>query len=91
MKKLTVKEVMARHQIADRHKDNWRGILEDAYKYALPQRNLFGGDWEGGVKGDNKMVDVYDSTAIHSTQRFANKIQSTLLLGRVRARRPRQD
>lgn len=78
MKKLTVKEVMARHQIADRHKDNWRGILEDAYKYALPQRNLFGGDWEGGVKGDNKMVDVYDSTAIHSTQRFANRIQSTL-------------
>ena len=78
MKKLTVKEVMARHQIADRHKDNWRGILEDAYKYALPQRNLFGGDWEGGVKGENKMVDVYDSTAIHSTQRFANRIQSTL-------------
>ena len=78
MKKLTPKEVLARHSIADRKKDAWRGLLEDCYKYALPQRNLFGGEWESGVKGDGKMTDVYDSTAIHSTQRFANRIQSTL-------------
>ena len=78
MMKLTPKEVMKRHEIANRQKDNWRGLLEDAYKYALPQRNLMGGEWDSGVKGADKMVDVFDSTAIHSTQRFANRIQSTL-------------
>ena len=45
---------------------------------ALPNRNLYEGYYEGGVVGQNKMADVFDSTAIDSTQRFANRIQSGL-------------
>ncbi len=44
----------------------------------MPQRNLYDGFYEGGVPGQKKMSKVFDSTAIHSTQRFANKIQSSL-------------
>ena len=59
-------------------KDQWRSLYEEAYEYALPQRNLFDGNWEGGLGGRSKGLKVFDSTAIHSTQRFANRIQSGL-------------
>jgi hypothetical protein len=51
---------------------------EDCYRFALPQRNLYDGYYEGSIPGQNKMNMVFDSTAIHSTQRFANRIQSGL-------------
>ena len=66
MRKLDVDEVLQRHKLAELRRVAWRSLLEDAYKYALPQRNLFSGDWEANVPGSPKMDDVYDSTAIHS-------------------------
>lgn len=75
---LPIKDIIGRHQKALSRKDNWRSIYEDCYRYALPQRNLYDGFYEGGVPGQNKMNVVFDSTAIDSTQRFANKIQSGL-------------
>jgi len=45
-------------------------------EFALPQRNLYGGEYEGRVGGKKKMSRVFDSTAINSTQRFANRLQS---------------
>jgi len=76
---LTVEQVMKRHELAQRRKDNWRQIYEDCYEFALPQRNLYDGYYEGGGSpGQNKMVRVFDSTAINATQRFANRIQSGL-------------
>ena len=55
-----------------------RSIYEDAYRYALPDRNLYDGYYEGGVPGQNKCSKTFDSTAIQSTQKFANRIQSGL-------------
>ena len=75
---LTVDQIMKRHDLAQRRKDNWRQIYEDCYEFALPQRNLYNGYYEGGVAGQNKMTNVFDSTAIHATQRFANRIQAGL-------------
>ena len=69
-------EIKRRFQRADAKKSQWRDIYEDAYKYALPQRNLYDGYYEGNTPGQDKMNRVFDSTAIHSTQRFANRIQS---------------
>ena len=76
--KLDAKQVMDRSKKAFARKDLWRTIYEDCYRYALPQRNLYDGYYEGHVPGQNKMNMVFDSTAIHSTQRFANRIQSGL-------------
>ncbi len=56
----------------------WRDIYQECYEYALPQRNLYGGEYESGSPGQRKMGKVFDSTAIHSTQRFANKIKAAL-------------
>ena len=75
-KKLSVEQIIKRQSVAQSRKDNFRDLYEDAYKFALPQRNLYDGDFEGRVGGQKKMSRVFDSTAINSTQRFANRMQS---------------
>ena len=75
---LKAKDVIARAEKAEARKDLWREIYEDCYEFALPQRNLYDGYYEGRSVASKKMERVYDSTAVHSTQRFANRIQSTL-------------
>lgn len=75
--RLSAEQVLKRAEKARAKKNEWRDQLEEAYEYALPQRNLYDA-YDGGVTGKNKMKKVYDSTAINSTQRFANRLQSTL-------------
>ena len=79
MPRLNVKELIEREAKAQARKDEWRSIYEDCYEYALPQRNLYSGNYEGRVAGKSKMARVFDSTAIHATQRFANRLQAGLL------------
>lgn len=74
--KLTVEQLIQRHKLAQNKKEDFRTLYEDAMEYALPQRNLYSGDYENGNSGRKKMVRVFDSTAINSTQRFANRLQS---------------
>jgi len=78
MAKMNVETIIKRASLAAAKKDEWRTIYQECYEYALPQRNLYDGYYEGGVPGQKKMSKVFDSTAIHSTQRFANRIQSSL-------------
>ena len=70
--KLTVEQILQRHKIAQNRKEDFRSLYEDAMEFALPQRNLYSGDYESKVGGRQKMSRVFDSTAINSTQRFAN-------------------
>ncbi len=78
MKKLPIDQVIKRASIADDRKEQWRNIFEECYEFSMPQRNLYGGYYEGRVPGQNKMDRVFDSTAINSVQRFANRLQSNL-------------
>tara|TARA_R100000315_G_C5233962_1_gene145070 strand:- start:200 stop:1756 length:1557 start_codon:yes stop_codon:yes gene_type:complete len=78
MAKKSVQEILKRYASAKAKKENWESVYEDCYRFALPNRNLYEGYYEGGVVGQNKMADVFDSTAIDSTQKFANRIQSGL-------------
>jgi hypothetical protein len=78
MAKIDADSLLKRYDSAKSKKDNWRTLYEEAYRYALPQRNLYDGYYEGGsvAGGQKKMSQVFDATAIHSTQRFANRLQS---------------
>ena len=78
MEKLTPIQVLKRADKANNRKDQWRSIYEECYEYGLPQRNLYGGHYESRVPAQDKSSRVFDSTAIHATQRFANRIQSAL-------------
>jgi hypothetical protein len=74
----TAKDVLDRFKAAQSHKEQWRDVYKEAYEYALPQRNLYDGEFEQGSAGQAKGARVFDSTGVNSTQRFANKIQSGL-------------
>jgi len=74
--RLTAEDVLKRHDKALTRKENFRNLYEEAYEFALPQRNLYDGHYDGKVGGNKKMNRVFDSTAINSTQRFANRMQS---------------
>ena len=75
---LSVEEIKRRYARCAAHKEQWRSIYEEAYEFCLPQRNLYDGYAETDTPGQDKMRRVFDSTAIHSTARFANRIQSSL-------------
>jgi hypothetical protein len=76
MMRLKAEDVLKRHELALVKKEDFRNLYEEAYEFALPQRNLYDGHYEGKVGGNKKMNRVFDSTAINSTQRFANRMQS---------------
>ena len=69
--RLTPEQILKRQVAAQAKKDEFQQLYQDAYEFALPQRQLYG-VWEGGATGSKKMQRVFDSTAINSTQRFAN-------------------
>ena len=73
--RLKVEDIIKRAEVAQRKKDEFESLYRDAYEFALPQRQLYG-YWEGQAQGAKKMARVFDSTAINSTQRFANRLQS---------------
>jgi hypothetical protein len=74
-KKMPIEELIKRSEIAQRKKDLFEDLYRDCYEFALPQRQLYG-YWEGNSVGNKKMTRVFDSTAINSTQRFSNRLQS---------------
>lgn len=78
MSALETKQLKKRYKGCQTRKEQWRAIYEEAYEYCLPMRNLYDGYYEQDTPGQNKMKRVFDSTAIHSTARFANRIQSAL-------------
>ena len=53
---------------------NWESTWRDAYRYAMPQRDIMDQPKPGQPKGDL----VYDSTAVWAFQRLANRMQSDL-------------
>ena len=73
---LEVKELKKRYKTCETRKEMWRSIYEEAYEFCLPMRNLYDGYYEQNTPGQNKMKRVFDSTAIHSTSRFANRRQT---------------
>ena len=75
---LSVEQIKKRYAKSAARKEEWRDIYAEAYEFALPMRNLYDNSAESGTPGQNKMRRVFDSTAIHSTSRFANRIQSAL-------------
>ena len=77
MARMTVEQILKRHKRADARKEEWRSVYEEAYEYCLPMRNLYE-TYESRSRGARKNDRLFDSTAVASTQGFANRLQSTL-------------
>ncbi len=70
----TLKDIKSREDKAFNLSANWQDILDDAYEFFLPNRNLF--DREDS--GQKKMDRVFDSTALQSIQTGASKLQESI-------------
>ena len=71
----TTEDLVKRFQAAKKQRSSWQTHLRECYEYALPQRNPmppFAG-------GQNKNEHIYDSTAVIGTQKFASRLQATLI------------
>ena len=55
-------------------RDQWRGVMQDAYRFAQPERD----SWSSYGYGQNRMAQVFDSTAIGAAGRFTNRTQQAL-------------
>ena len=72
---MSVADDLARYQQAVGNAEKWRSLLQDAYRYALPNRELFY-DHE---RGQSRQSEVYDNTAVHGVQTFASRVQALLM------------
>lgn len=74
MGRLSAKDASARFKRAWSRKARWRSLYEDAYRFSMPNRNMYSSDTPGQRKDDL----VFDSTLPLSTARFANRLQAEL-------------
>jgi len=70
-----VASIIKRYETAKAHRGSWESHWKECYEYALPQREVF----NEHAKGAKKHTRIYDSTALIATQRFASRLQSTLV------------
>lgn len=82
MPRLDPDKVAKRSETAWKRKMDWRDLRQSAYELALPMRNQYhsSGDGKPGGQrpGRRKMNNVFDSTLMVSTMRFANRLQGDL-------------
>ena len=69
-------DLLKRFNAANGRKALWLDVLQQAYQYALPQREEFYGNQREGQK---KNEEVFDSTAINGLQKYASRMQATLM------------
>ena len=69
-------DLLKRFNAANSRKALWLDVLQQAYQYALPQREEF---YLNMREGQKKNEEVYDSTAINGLQKYASRMQATLM------------
>lgn len=74
MPRRSVKRLEKGREAAFKRQQNWMSSWRDAYRFAMPQRDIIDIQKPGQPKG----AEVLDSTAINSTAAFVNRIQQAL-------------
>lgn len=74
MAALDPEALIKRAERANRKREAFAQLMQDCHAYALPERD----SWAGYGYGGDRHVRVYDSTAVVSAARFANRLQSAL-------------
>jgi len=70
------KDMLKRFNAANARKSLWIDTLQQAYQYALPQREEF---YQNTREGQKKNEEVYDSTAINGLQAWASRLMATIM------------
>lgn len=65
-----------RYSMAKMNWQNWRSLYDEAYSFAIPDRD----PWpEEIAQGTRKNIQVYDITAVNSTERLVSKLHASLM------------
>jgi len=70
----TVGDLKSRCKNAWGRKELWRSLYQDAYRFAMPQRDTF----TAYSPGQHKNRHVFDDTAVNGVQTFASRMQAGL-------------
>jgi hypothetical protein len=66
--------LLERAKRARTNRDAFRALMTDINKFAMPERD----SWSSYGLGADRQVEVFDSTAVVATGRFANRLQQAL-------------
>jgi hypothetical protein len=72
--------LIKRAQTAERKRDAFASLMRECYRYAMPERDA----WSSYGYGQERISEVYDSTAMLSTARFATRLCNALFPPRQR-------
>lgn len=65
-----------RYDAAKTRRSHWESLWQDAYEYALPQRQGFGG---GIREGESRMERLYDGTALDAVEQLGASLLGNLM------------
>lgn len=68
-------EILKRLKAAKARKGLWHSYLREAYTYAIPDKQTL----DKFSPGQKKNLEVYDSTAVVATQKYANRMQQQVV------------
>ena len=71
----TSEQLHRRFKAAQSRRMMMEDLMQEASEYVIPQRETF----QRANQGEKKGTEVYDSTAVHGAQRFASRLQTTLV------------
>ena len=69
-----LRTLIERYETARNRRRAWEPLWQDAYEYALPQRNSF----SGGLPGDKRMEKIFDGTALDAVDSLAASLLGNL-------------
>lgn len=70
-----VESVARRYKAALAKRDLWSSLYREAYRFAVPSRELF----NNYADGQDKESELFDSTAVDAVQEFASRIQANIM------------
>jgi hypothetical protein len=71
---MEIEALLKRAKNAEIKRDAFANLMRDCYRYAMPERDA----WSSYGYGQQKITEVYDSTAMLSTARFATRLTNAL-------------
>lgn len=70
----SIERLIERYDRAAAIRGQFHSIMQDGYKYAVPDRDLF----TSTLPGQRKGAELFDSTAVAGVQEFASRIQAAI-------------
>ncbi|MGB0719004.1 MAG: portal protein, partial [Bdellovibrionales bacterium] len=70
-----INDILTRFHAARKQRQDWEGLWEECYDYALPQRGGFSGE---AIPGSRKTAHIYDATAIDAADQLASSLLGNL-------------